>query len=89
MNLIERKEESIRLIRYLKNSLIFFYIYIKKNIKIMKYIKRFNEAVIKPYNFDEALETLKNNNDFTVDSINQLFEPYGVEFVDVDFLKHR
>lgn len=55
----------------------------------MKYIKRFNEAVIKPYNFDEALETLKNNNDFTVDSINQLFEPYGVEFVDVEYFKSK
>lgn len=55
----------------------------------MKYLKRFNEAIIRPYDFDQALEVLRKENNHTVESINQLFEPYGVKFVDVEYLKSK
>jgi hypothetical protein len=55
----------------------------------MKYLKRFNEAIIRPYDFDQALEVLRKENNHTVESINQLFEPYGVKFVDVEYFKSK
>jgi hypothetical protein len=55
----------------------------------MKYLKRFNEAVIRPYDFDQALNVLKKENNHTVESINKLFEEYGVKFVDVDYFKSK
>lgn len=55
----------------------------------MKYLKRFNEAVIRPYDFDQALDVLKKENNHTVESINKLFEEYGVKFVDVDYFKSK
>ena len=51
----------------------------------MKYLKRFNEAIIRPYDFDQALEEVKRRTDFTIESLNQLFSDLGVEFVDVDY----
>ena len=51
----------------------------------MKYLKRFNEAIIRPYDFDQALEELNKRTDFTIESLNQLFSDLGVEFVDVDY----
>jgi hypothetical protein len=51
----------------------------------MKYLKRFNEAVIRPYDFDQVLDEVKKRTDFTIENLNELFSDLGVKFVDVDY----
>ena len=52
-------------------------------------MERFDEAIIKPYDFDKVLSELKKRNDFTIESLNELFSDLGVEFVDVDYFKSK
>jgi hypothetical protein len=51
----------------------------------MKYLKKFNEAVIKPYDFDQVLNDVRERTDFTIESLNELFSYLDVKFVDVDY----
>jgi hypothetical protein len=54
----------------------------------MRYLKRFDqifEAVIKPFDFENILTKLETMNDITIESINELFKEFDVEFVDVNY----
>jgi len=51
----------------------------------MKYLKRFNEAIIRPYDFDQVLDEVKKRTDFTIESLNELFSELGVKFINIDY----
>lgn len=55
----------------------------------MKYIKTFNEAVIKPYDFIGPLKELSSMENITMGDLERLFSPMDVEFVDVDYFKSQ
>jgi len=55
----------------------------------MIYLRRFNEGVIKPYNFDECFSELGNIENITIDDINRIFNQVSVEFVDVIYFKSK
>ena len=55
----------------------------------MKYLKRFNEAVIQPYDFTEALERVRSMSDITLDKLKEIFDDLNVEFVDVEYFKSK
>jgi hypothetical protein len=55
----------------------------------MKYLKKFNESVIKPHDFTEAFTELKSIPEVTMDDLNRIFNPLNVEFVDVDYFKSK
>ena len=55
----------------------------------MKYLKRFNEAIIRPYDFDQVLDEVKTRTDFTIESLNELFSELDVKLVDVDYFKSK
>ena len=47
------------------------------------------EAVIKPYDFTEALEELKSIKNITLEDLDRIFNPLDVEFVDIDYFKSK
>lgn len=53
----------------------------------MKFIKKFNEGVIAPHNFDKELEEMKllKREDITVKNINDIFNNSEVQFISVDY----
>jgi hypothetical protein len=55
----------------------------------MKYLKRFNEAVIQPYDFTEALEKVRSMSNITLDNLKEIFNDMNVEFVDVEYFKSK
>jgi len=57
----------------------------------MKYIKSFKvfEAVIKPYDFDPAIDELKSLPEITKEDLERILVPMNVEFVDVDYFKSK
>lgn len=57
----------------------------------MKYIKSFKvfEAVIKPYDFDPAIEELKSLPEITKEDLERILVPMNVEFVDVEYFKSK
>jgi len=61
----------------------------KTKDKRMKYLKRFNEAVITPYDFTEALDKVKSMNEITLEDLKEIFDPMDVEFVNVDYFKSK
>ena len=54
-----------------------------------KDMERFDEAVIKPYDFDQVLDEVRKGKDFTIESLNELFSDLGVKFVDVEYFKSK
>lgn len=52
-------------------------------------MERFDEAVIKPYDFDQVLDEVKKRTDFTIETLNELFSDLGVKFVDVEYFKSK
>lgn len=50
----------------------------------MRYLKTFKEAVIAPYDFDEALSKLKEKETLSIEDMQSELGHMGVEFVDVD-----
>ena len=57
----------------------------------MKHIKSFKifEGVIKPYDFDPAIEELKSLPEITKEELERVLAPMNVEFVDVDYFKSK
>jgi hypothetical protein len=55
----------------------------------MKYLKRFNEAVIPAYDFTEALDKLKFMENITLEDLKEIFHPMNVEFVNVEYFKSK
>lgn len=55
----------------------------------MKYLKRFNEAVIPAYNFTEALDKLSSMENITLDDLKEIFDDMNVEFVNVEYFKSQ
>lgn len=47
------------------------------------------EAVIKPYDFTEALEELKSIKNITLEDLDRIFNPLDVEFVDINYFKSK
>jgi hypothetical protein len=52
-------------------------------------MERFDEAIIKPYDFDQVLAEVKRRTDFTIENLNELFSDLNVKFVDVDYFKSK
>ena len=55
----------------------------------MKYLKRFNEAVIPAYDFTEALDKLRSMENITLDNLKEIFDDMNVEFVNVEYFKSQ
>ena len=55
----------------------------------MKYLRRFNEAVIPAYDFTEVLDKLRSMNDITLDNLKEIFDDINVEFVNVEYFKSK
>ena len=55
----------------------------------MKHLKRFNEAVIKPYDFTDALDKVKSMKEITLEDLKEIFDHMNVEFVNVDYFKSK
>ena len=55
----------------------------------MKYLKKFNEAVIPAYNFTEALDKLSSMENITLDDLKEIFDDMNVEFVNVEYFKSQ
>jgi hypothetical protein len=55
----------------------------------MKHLKRFNEAVIKPYDFTDALDKVKSMKEITLEDLKKIFDHMNVEFVNVDYFKSK
>jgi hypothetical protein len=55
----------------------------------MKYLKRFNEAVIPAYDFTEALDKLRSMENITLDNLKEIFGDMNVEFVNVEYFKSQ
>ena len=57
----------------------------------MKHIKSFKlyEGVIKPYDFDPAIEELKSLPEITKEELERVLAPMNVEFVDVEYFKSK
>lgn len=51
----------------------------------MKYLKRFNEAVIAAHDFTEALNKIREINKITLEDLSNIFSSLNVEFVNVDY----
>jgi hypothetical protein len=51
----------------------------------MRYLKRFNEAVIKPHDFKDELDKVRSMKEVTLEDLKQIFYPVDVEFVNVDY----
>lgn len=57
----------------------------------MRHIRSYKvfEAVIKPYDFTEALEELKSIKNITLEDLDRIFNPLDVEFVDINYFKSK
>jgi len=55
----------------------------------MKYLRRFNEAVIPAYDFTEALDKLGSMDNITLDNLKEIFDDINVEFVNVEYFKSQ
>jgi hypothetical protein len=55
----------------------------------MKYLKRFNESVIEPYDFTEALDKVRALSQVTLSDLEEIFSNLDVEFIDVDYFKSQ
>lgn len=55
----------------------------------MKYLRRFNEAVIPAYDFTEALDKLGSMDNITLDNLKEIFDDINVEFVNVEYFKSK
>lgn len=55
----------------------------------MKYLRRFNEAVLPAYDFTEALNKLKDIKNITLEDLSNIFSPLDVEFVNVEYFKSK
>jgi len=55
----------------------------------MKYLKRFNEAVIPAYDFTEALDKMRSEKNITLEYLKEIFNNLNVEFVTVEYFKSQ
>ena len=57
----------------------------------MRHIRSYKvfEAVIKPYDFTEAIEELKSIKNITLEDLDRIFNPLDVEFVDINYFKSK